>query len=289
LGVWEKYKEICKKKKEPLDFELKAINLKISELQFSEESLSSLEKKQEEIIKEKKEKEKELNELKKDFSNKKDKLNNLKNLIGDRKQIETKYNDAALYFQESKENLQYIKDSIKGSLESIKENKDILLRKKELLNKKTEELTKLIKSMPEEIEESFYDKEQNKLARHKMKLKEKTALYRILKKPLPESASCPECNTLLDEEKRKELIENKNQEAKNVKEEIEKLESLVLDSEGKIKKIEKTLLTYRVAKNKNLEISNQISILNSTIESYENSIKDTAVRVEQLKERKVIR
>jgi len=187
-----------------------------------------------------------------------------------------------LLLQENKENLQYIQNSIKEHIQLIKIDENKLFKNNNLIKEKTKELTDLLKRMPKEIDYDVYEKKQNDVIKTKINLREKQALIKNLNKPLPNSASCPECSTILDKEKRNQLIKQKKQESDKLQNEIEKLDKNLLNLQKYITETEQQLFLYKSAKDINTKLSNELSVLNLDVKTIEQNITNYKIRIDTL-------
>lgn len=285
LGDWKFYRDLAKKKKDSYDSELSIVNNKILELGNPTKTLEELKENHKQLLADKESYEKQIEKDRKEFADKKEKLSKINELASDKSQIERKYNDAYLFLQETKDNLNFIKDSITDGKKELNQLTESIDKKKILVDKKVKELTGLITKTPEPIDLEKYENEQNLLASYNVALKENKAFLKNLLKPLPSGTICTECSTVLDDKKRKELDDNKKIQAKSVQLEISNLEKLVVDCQENINKIEKEIIAFTTAKNKNSQITTEIAELNRDIKSHQITIEKINNRLSSLIEK----
>jgi len=281
LSKWSEYKEFAKDKRKQLGIELSTIERQLVDLGNPKETIFALETELGELTTERNEETANLEKLQKIQDADVEKGNSIVALYKDKKQIEQKYSDAVLFLQETKDNLKFIETSIGVSKKQIEDYENESIECKKSIENKNTQLANSLSEMPEAVDMAAYEAEKNELAKHVIELRENKALLKNFQAPLPKGVVCPSCSTELNEQKRKELINDKQIKIEQLENGISNLEDVISICQENIQQFDGAILKYNTLKSFHMRLTSDIGDLakkinnNSTlIETYQKRIND---------------
>ncbi len=213
LGIWGTYESAAKKTRDEISKEIISLSAKLDIYQINDNDVSKIKETLTNIEKESVAINKEISKKQEIIENLKVKLLQNKALISnDSSKLKDEIKNDQSYVNQLNKTINSLQQQIADQRNNLSNNEHLLKTTKELLTNKQAELNDFKKEKRNKPSENVYNNLVQDVYKYKSIIGEYNGKLLIASKPIPKTESCDTCGTVLNEDNRSKLQENKQKQ-----------------------------------------------------------------------------